>query len=282
MGCRQSPLEDMAIAVNDKPDTPCQGDIIGLIPAGGQATRIAPLPCSKEVYPIGFRPADDGRGVRPKVVCHYLLEKMRVAGITKAYVILRGGKWDIPAYLRDGALVDMHLAYLMLGVPFGVPYTLDQAYPFVQDALVALGFPDVLFQPDDAFVQLLARQAAGGADVVLGLFPADRPEKVDMVNLDDAGRVRQIVIKPRQTRLCYSWTIAVWTPAFTRFMHEYLAVAQGSAAGRPELFVGDVVQAAIHDGLRVEAVQVSGEPFVDIGTPEDLVRAVRCATARAT
>ena len=41
--------------------------------------------------------------------------------------------------------------------------------------------------------------------------------------------------------------------------------------------VGDVVQAAIDHGMRVEAVQVSDEPFLDIGTGEDLVSAVRRA-----
>ena len=266
--------------MNGARDKTFRQEVVGLIPAGGHATRLGPLPCSKELYPIGFRPVDEGRGVLPKVICHYLLEKMRLAGITKAYIILRDGKWDIPAYLRDGALLDMHLAYLVLGLPFGVPYTLDQAYPFVQDKLVALGFPDVLFQADDAFVQLLSRQAASNADVVLGIFPADRPEKVDMVDLGDDLRVREIVIKPQQTHLTYTWTIAVWTPIFTRFMHEYLAASKESAAESPELFVGDVIQAAVDKGLLVEGVHISNVPYVDIGTPDDLLRVVNTLAAQ--
>ena len=95
-------------------------EVIGLIPAGGQATRITPLPCSKELYPIGFRQVDEDGGLRPKVVCHYLLEKMRLAGATKAYVILGNGKWDIPAYLGDGTLFNMHLAYLIISQSQGV------------------------------------------------------------------------------------------------------------------------------------------------------------------
>ena len=187
-------------------------EVIGLVPAGGRATRIEPLPCSKELYPIGFRPVNGG--LRPKVICHYLLEKMRVAGISKVYIVLREGKWDIPAYLGDGSPLDIHIAYLMMGLPFGVPYTLDQAYPFVRDAVVTFGFPDILFQPNDGFVKLLAYQATREADILLGLFPTDEPHKVDMVDLHDHGKVRQIVIKPRQTQLRYTWGIAVWTPAF--------------------------------------------------------------------
>jgi dTDP-glucose pyrophosphorylase len=58
-------------------------------------------------------------------------------------------------------------------------------------------------------------------------------------------------------------------------MHEYLASAKESAAERQEPFVGDIVQAAIQEGLRVEAVQVSNEPFLDIGTADDLARAAQ-------
>lgn len=258
--------------------------VIGLLPAGGQATRIAPLPCSKELYPVGFQPVDGGRSLRPKVACHYLLEKMRLADITKAYIVLRQGKWDIPSYLGDGTMLDMHLAYLMMRLPFGAPYTIDQAYSFVQDDLVAFGFPDIIFQPDDAFVQLLARQAATDADIVLGLFPAHQPQKMDMVDLDDKGRIRSIVIKPPQTHLRYTWIIAVWTPVFTRFMHEHLAAIQKSneqddagnkAPEQRELFVGDVIQAAIRNDLPVETVLFPDGTYLDIGTPDDLVKAVR-------
>ena len=87
---------------------------------------------------------DGDLGSRPKVVCHYLLEKMRLAGITKAYIVLKEGKWDIPSYFRDGSLVDMQLAYLLLGLPFGTPYTIDQAYSFVRHSTVAFGFPDIV------------------------------------------------------------------------------------------------------------------------------------------
>ena len=245
-----------------------QREIIGIIPAAGQATRLAPLPCSKELYPVGLK-----QGGRPKVICEYLLDRMRQAGIRKVYIVLRHGKWDIPAHFGDGTTLDMHIAYLMMNLPFGVPYTLDQAYPFVRDSLVALGFPDILFSADHAFEQLLAQQVESDADVVLGLFPARRPQKVDMVDFGPDRKVREIVIKPQKTSLRYAWAIAVWTPTFTHFMHQYLADAKAGAADAPELFVGDVVQAAIDRGLRVEAVQVSEDPFLDIGTPDDLAKA---------
>ncbi len=250
-------------------------EIIGLIPAGGQATRIAPLPCSKELFPIGFQRAEEGSSSRPKVVAQYLLEKMRLAGVTRAYIVLRPGKWDIPAYFGDGLFLNMQLAYLMTRSLLGVPYTLDQAYPFVQDAMVAFGFPDILFQPDDAFIQLLSRQRTNDADVLLGMFPTDLPEKEDLVDSDEKGRVREIVIKPERTHLRNTWGIAVWTPVFTKFLHEYVSARQGPSSGSRELTAGDVLQAAIENHLRVDAVLVSKDPYLDIGTPERLFKAVK-------
>jgi glucose-1-phosphate thymidylyltransferase len=257
---------------------------IGLIPAAGQATRISPLPCSKELYPLGFRQIKQGRSIRPKVVCHYLLEKMHLAGVSKAYVILRKNKWDIPAYFGDGKFLDMHLAYLMLGLPYGVPYTLDQAYPFLRDEIVVFGFPDIICYPDDVFVQLLSRQEKSNADVVLGLFPARQPQKVDMVELGPGGRVLGIQIKPSQTHLRYAWIIAVWTSEFTHFMHEFVLTSQAKSSehmtnrieGRQkEIYLGEVIGASIKHGMRVDRVFFEDGFYLDIGTSEDLAEAIR-------
>lgn len=251
--------------------------VIGLLPAGGKATRISPLPLSKELYPIGFRSVGEESHLRPKVVSHYLLEKMRLAGIERAYFILRPGKWDIPGYFGDGTMLSMHLGYLIMGLPFGVPFTLNQAYPFVENAVVALGFPDILFQPEDAYVKVLARLEASNADVVLGLFPTNQPQKAGMVDFDDGGKVRSIIEKPRESNLRYMWGIAVWTPTFSKFLHNYLLKIQANndLSSLPELPIGDVIQAAIAQGMHVEAEAFESGTYLDIGTPGDLVRAVQ-------
>lgn len=257
-----------------RPD-PVSREVIGLIPAGGVGERLSPLPCSKEIYPIGFSDSEIKKGWRPKVACHYLLEQMRLAGIRRAYLVLRKGKWDIPCYLGDGKILDMHLGYLMMDLPYGPPYTLNQASSFVKDAVVAFGFPDILFETENSFGKLLSHQNDSDADIVLGLFPADRPEQVDMVDIEEKCRVRDIVVQPHHTRLRYSWGIAVWTPVFTEFLRSFLALQTPPAVIQPELSVGMVIQAAIAKGLRVEGVAVSNEPYLDIGTPDGLARAIQ-------
>jgi glucose-1-phosphate thymidylyltransferase len=243
-------------------------EVIGLIPAAGRAVRLAPLPCSKELYPIGFQAAQEGS--RPKVVGHFLLEKMRAAGITKAYMVLRQGKWDIPAYFNDGRMVGMDIAYRVVPDSPSVPHTLDGAYSFTKNTLVAFGFPDILFRTRDAYARMLSRQLETRADVVLGLFSIGETRKWDMVELDERGRVTGIEIKPAQSTLRLAWCIAVWTPVFSDFIHHFVA---GHEAGAREPIVSDVLLAAVRKQLRVEAVEFPEDMCLDIGTPEDLMNA---------
>ncbi len=248
-------------------------NVIGLLPAAGYGTRLSPLPFSKELYPIGFQPDSAGE-LKPKPVGQYLLENMRRAGIRKAFWILRPGKWDIPAHFGDGSRLAMHLAYLTVHGSQGVPYTLNQAFPFVEEAVVALGFPDILFQPEDAYAQVLARLEAGNADVVLGLFPTAQPWKVGMVEVDAAAQVRQIIEKPLQSELKYMWAIAAWRPSFSRFLNDYV---QHQTSDK-ELPIGNVIQASLTAGLRVEAETFSEGSYLDVGTPADLAEAIRRLT----
>jgi glucose-1-phosphate thymidylyltransferase len=230
---------------------------------------------------------DDG-SLRPKVVSHYLIEQLRQGGVYRAFFILRNGKWDIPQYYGDGAMVGMSLGYLMMGKPFGTAYTLDAAYPFVRGARVALGFPDILFEPRDAFTRALHRLASTRADLVLGLCQVRDKSISDMVAVDRTGRVREVVIKPKTTKLKLGWVFAVWTSKFTEFMHEYLQTPRTSTevpdAGLPaELTVGDVIQAAVSGGLPTQSVVFPRRTYLDIGTPANLIEAVReSASATAT
>lgn len=245
-------------------------EVIGLIPAAGKAERLGRLPCSKELLPIGFR--ETPQGPVPKVACHYLLERFRAAGIRRAFMVLHESKWDVARYFGTGGMADVALAYLSIPGSRSVPETLSHARPFVQDSIVALGFPDCLFEPADAYARLLDRQASTGADLVLGLFPAERHRTTDMVECGPDGRVRRIEIRPETTSLRHNWLIAVWTPAFTAHLHE---VVRSAPADEAELQIGALVRSAVEDGLHVQGVEIPGGWYRDIGTPEELAAAMQ-------
>jgi len=213
--------------------------------------------------------------LRPKVVSHYLLEKLHRAGVRRTFLILRKGKWDIPQYYGDGSAFGMQLGYLMMERPYGPAYTLDQAYPFVRDAHVALGFPDILMGPPDAYTQVLHHLTATRSDLVLSLYRAHDPRVSDMVATDPTGRVLDLVIKPDDTSLELGWLFAVWTRAFTEFLHHYLleprtSQQQPGSMLPNELSVGHVLQAAIREGLETQSVLFDRHDYLDIGTPEAL------------
>lgn len=246
------------------------GAVVGLIPAAGVGSRIGHLPCSKEIYPVGFD------GLRPKAAVSYLLEALAAAGVATAYLVLRRGKWDIPAHLAAvGTPAGLDLAYLVTEDSPSVPFTLDRAYPFVAGRRVALGFPDILLGTADPFAPLIERVGGARCEVALGLFPCDRPDKADLVHVDPRGRVRDIVVKPGRSRLRLTWGAAVWGPAMTEFLHAAVGRRRPSRIRARELHVGDLIRAALRAGLRVEGVQVADRPFRDIGTPEDLLEAAR-------
>jgi glucose-1-phosphate thymidylyltransferase len=258
--------------------------IIGLVPAAGKAARLSPLPFSKELYPIGYMRSKENDELRPKPVCLYLLENMKIGGITDVYIILRKGKWDIPAYLGDGSLLGMNFAYLLMNLPLGVPYTLSQAFPFTRDAIVAFGFPDIIFQPENAFQELLDRHDISKADVVLGLFPVDKPNRFHMVELGHNGSIDKIVKNPTETHLKYTWIIAVWTQAFSHFIQINLEnidrkkekIELGERAfNKRELHLSDIIQKAIDTKLKVEGVIFSQGSCIDVGTSEGLICALK-------
>jgi glucose-1-phosphate thymidylyltransferase len=230
---------------------------IGLVPAAGRAERLGSLPCSKEVLPVGIEA--DGR---LRVAADDLLDAFATAGVTRAYVVLRPGKWDVAARLGSGSDHGLALGYLLTEDSRGVPDTLATAEPFVQGARVAIGFPDILFRPHDAFVRLGERLDRQGGGAVLGLLPTDAPERSDTVEIDASGAVRRIEIKADPGASGHAWVLALWDPAFTRFLGAYVR----NLADGPERQLGHVLKAWLAAGHPLSGVLLDGDGFHDIGT----------------
>jgi glucose-1-phosphate thymidylyltransferase len=247
--------------------------IVGVIPAAGKGTRVAPLPGSKELFPIGFGEIIfDGKIRRyPKVVSQYLVDNMARAGAKEVYFVLGEGKLDIMEYYGDGQRFGTRIAYLMMDRLWGMPYTIHQAYYWMRDAAVIFGMPDTIFTPPDAFSQLLALQNQVHADLTLGLFRTGQPQRLSMVKFDQDNRVLAIFDKPAHTDLLYTWGIASWGPRFTELLHQELA---SPPTDNREIVLADIFQMAVETGLYIRALRFDSGEYIDIGTPEDLQAAV--------
>ncbi len=245
---------------------------VGLIPAAGQATRLKNLPCSKEIYLLRIHTKDGKERIQP--ACSCLLDSFRLANVNDITMIIRQGKEDIAKQLGDGKQYGVAIDYLYTQKPYGPPYTLDEAYSQVQGKYIATGFPDILFTPRHAIKLLIEKQQQTKAEVVLGLFHAPDPKKMDMVAFDQAGRIESIQIKPQHTTLVWTWVLTVWSPVYTEFMHQSLQklLNEFETKTRTECHVGTFFQLALEAGMTFEHVFFNKGELVDIGTPEDLSR----------
>lgn len=107
-------------------------------------------------------------------------------------------------------------------------------------------------------------------DVVLGLYPVDKPHKYDMIELAEDGSIDAIHIKPDSGNFQWAWINAVWKPTFSLFMHEFLSIYDAQQAESKELHIGNVFQAALKKGLKFGNVTFEDGYCKDVGTPDDM------------
>lgn len=213
--------------------------IVGVVPAAGYATRLAPLPCSKEVLPVLGRP-----------VLEYVVERMRLAA-AEIRVVTRPEKEDVAEHARSrgAAVIEGRPASVAESVRLGCG-------GLSPDDVVLLGFPDSLWEPEDGFVQLV--DALDDVyHVALGCFRSRELERSDVVVADDRGRVRAVQVKPDRPA-----SDLVWGCAAAR-AHALAGLAEVDEPGR-------LFDRLARRGL-VRALVFPGE-FVDIGIPEALRR----------
>jgi glucose-1-phosphate thymidylyltransferase len=221
---------------------------VGVIPAAGYAARLQPLPCSKEVYPVGGRPVMD-----------YLVERLLAANCRELRVVTRPEKRDVVEHARAVGAVVIE----------GSPGTLAESVSLglrglERSEVVLVGLPDTIWEPIDGFVSLLATRDEA-TEVVLGVFESDEPERSDVVALDPSGLVRSIHVKEAQPP-----GNLVWGCLAARVD----ALAGIERNGEP----GRHLAALAASGV-VRAVRFPGK-MIDIGTPEALERAVAAARKR--
>jgi len=234
---------------------------VAVVPAAGAGTRLPDRELSKELMPYG-RPESGG-----KPVISHLLRCLGQAEIDEMIIVMRDDKTDIADYLAGSEWNDTRFQLTMTPGTSGVPETVALGVRDAGARNVAFGFPDILFEPQDAFVSLMHKLENSEADVVLGLFPTDTPEKMDMVATDNRGHVTEIQIKSASTTLELTWILATWTPRFSAFlMDNYDGKLDGN-------HLGHAFQLAMADGFTIGTVSFADGRSLDIGTPDDLARA---------
>jgi glucose-1-phosphate thymidylyltransferase len=234
-----------------------------------------PYRAAKELLQVGYETVPpDGRPPRvvPKAAIDHVLGGLQRCGVRATFVVLSPVKWEIFKYLGCGSHLGMRLAYLCQEEPRGMPDAIDLAYPFARDATVCMGMPDTITEPGDCFARLLAFHKERRADLSLGIFAVDDPRSLAPVVLDPVTfRVRDIVDKPEVPPAGNAWGIAVWSPAFSDLLHDF--VAMSTPDDPTESLLSDAFLLAVRSGLRVLGLPFESGGYHDIGSPANLIRA---------
>lgn len=244
---------------------------VGILPAAGAGSRLGTFRYPKELLPVLYVQDDGGGEARPVPVAEYSLRAMRMAEIKHCLIVISDSKTDILRYFGDGSGIEMRIAYLHRAQPRGLADAVESAYEWLidNDSHVCLALPDTVFRPVTALAQIRERILATGADVVLGVFPTSQPQLLGPVRTDSRGRVIEVLEKPAETDLYNTWGVAVWSPHFTSFLHQFLACTP-PPEGRTELSVSEAFNAAVEAGLDVQAVVFDGGSYLDIGTAKGI------------
>ena len=241
-------------------------EYVGLLPAAGHGSRLAPLRYPKELLPVVYEPhaaSSDADGLRPRAVAEYALDAIATAGVDRLLVVVAPWKLDVVTYFGDGRAFGVNLAYLHQGEARGLACALDLAYPWTRDRHTVFAMPDTVFEPRDALARLRRHYAEHRADLALAVFPTAEPRRLAPVVMR-GGRVIRVLDKPRDPPVSNTWGAAVWGPAFARLLNERLRETPGAGGAEPVL--GEYFDLAIREGLRVTAVEFPDGRFDDLGT----------------
>ncbi len=240
----------------------------GIIPAAGNGTRIQPLAFSKELLPVGSR-MDAAGTERPRAVSEYLVERMVRAGARKICFVISPWKSDILQYY-GGAVGDVDIAYVCQAGAVGLCDAIFRAVPLIpHDEPVIIGLPDTIWFPSDALCRLPDDRLS------FLLFPVERPELFDAVDLDDEGRVREIQVKSPDARSNWIWGAFKMPGATLHALHALWLLRD-----RQDEYIGTLVNAWLARGNHAWGVR-AGDSYVDVGTLNGYREAMRLLGGQA-
>jgi glucose-1-phosphate thymidylyltransferase len=236
--------------------------------------RLRPYRSPKELFPLLLKHPDDPSRALPAPVCHFSLEALRVAGAERCVVVISDSKGELVRVLGDGEDYGVPIGYVVQRSPRGLTDVIRCASRWLEGDDVLFALPDTVIFPTDALLRLNDERVAAGADLALGVFPTEEPERLAPVEIVD-GEVVRIHDKPAVAPVRNTWGVLSWSWKFTDFCRRW-DEERGDAPG----ILSDAMEAARRGGLRVVAAEMEGGVFRDVGTPEGLASTMRLLSER--
>ncbi len=238
--------------------------LVGLVPCAGLGSRLR-LPFSKEMFP------DLRHGDYFPVVGN-TVRLLQQAGVQEVIFTVNPRKTDLLTYLGNGRQFGMKFTYSIHPEPRSLAESLDEAFHLIGARHTVMVMPDTVITPPFTLQQGIRFHRRVKPTCTLLAFRTQTPWKFGMV--DSVGDLAvNIIDKPKETHLEWMWGGMIWSPKFTRILHDYV---QAVPTERVEFPLSDVLAKPVAEH-EVRVFFAEEGTYVDIGTFDELVRWVRDA-----
>jgi glucose-1-phosphate thymidylyltransferase len=237
----------------------------GLILSGGKGTRL---------YPITFNRAKQLVPVANKPVLFRVIEAIKEAGIDDIGIVIGDTGEEIKQAVGNGRRWDVKITYIPQEAPLGLAHAVKISHSFLGDDRFVMFLGDNVIQGG---ISTLIRQFANSdwnSQVVL--TQVDHPEHYGVAELDDQGRIRRLVEKPRNPPSNLA-LVGIYM-----FDHNvFQAVNSIKPSWRGELEITDAIQWLVENGCSVHPYIHRGW-WIDTGKPIDMLEANNRVLAELT
>ncbi len=228
----------------------------GLILSGGKGTRLYPLTytSAKQLIPVANKP-----------VLFRVIEAIRDANIADIGIVVGDTAEVIKAAVGRGDRWDVKITYIHQKNPLGLAHAVKVSQDFLGDDRFVMFLGDNVIQ--GGISGLIEQFAESDWNSQIVLTRVSHPEQYGVAELDEAGRIVQLVEKPKHPP---SDLALVGIYMFDHSVHK--AVGSITPSWRGELEITDAIQWLVTEGYRVYPYIHRGW-WIDTGKREDLLEA---------
>jgi glucose-1-phosphate thymidylyltransferase len=229
----------------------------GLILSGGKGTRLYPLTYTraKQLIPVANKP-----------VLFRVIESIRDAGITEIGIITGDTAAEIREAVGGGERWGVKITYIPQEAPLGLAHAVKTAQPFLgEDRFVMFLGDNVIQGGISPLIADFANHPEWNSQIVL--TRVERPEQYGVAVLDENGRIRQLVEKPKE-HLSDLALVGIYM-----FDHNIFKATDAiKPSKRGEYEITDAIQWLTENGYEVYPHVHTGW-WIDTGRPDDMLNA---------